>query len=52
MRDITEIPGYADDLEEGFRQPVAFLPHKDGLERLDAIRENYMQYSQQLQAAR
>ena len=52
MRQITEMPEYAADLEEGFKQPVAFHPREDAVERLNAIRENYMEYSGQLQAAR
>jgi tripartite-type tricarboxylate transporter receptor subunit TctC len=52
MREITEIPEYAQDLEQGFRQPVTFYPHDEALERLNAIRDNYMQYREALQSAR
>lgn len=52
MQQITTMPEYATDLEEGFKQPVSFLPHDEALERLNSIRENYMQYSEALQAAR
>jgi tripartite-type tricarboxylate transporter receptor subunit TctC len=52
MREITEIPEYAADLEQGFKQPVSFYGREEGLERLNAIRDNYMQYREALQAAR
>jgi tripartite-type tricarboxylate transporter receptor subunit TctC len=52
MQQISENPEYAADLEEGFKQPVSFLPHDEAIQRLNEIRENYMQYSDQLQAAR
>ncbi|MBX9466140.1 MAG: tripartite tricarboxylate transporter substrate binding protein [Aquamicrobium sp.] len=52
MREITEIPEYAADLEQGFKQPVSFYGREEGLERLNAIRDNYMQYRDALQAAR
>jgi tripartite-type tricarboxylate transporter receptor subunit TctC len=52
MQQITEMPEYAADLEQGFKQPVAFLPREEAVERLNEIRENYMQYSEKLQAAR
>lgn len=52
MREITEIPEYAEDLEQGFRQPVVFYGREEAIERLNAIRENYMEYRDELQAAR
>jgi tripartite-type tricarboxylate transporter receptor subunit TctC len=52
MREITEIPEYAEALEQGFRQPVAFYGREEALERLNAIRDNYMEYREELQAAR
>lgn len=52
MEEITQIPEYAADLEQGFKQPVSFYNQEEGLERLNAIRENYMQYREALQAAR
>lgn len=52
MQQITEKPEYAADLEQGFKQPVSFLPQGDAMERLNSIRENYMQYRDELQAAR
>src|SRR5690606_2563763 len=36
MQEIAEIPEYAQALEEGFRQPVSFLPHDEAMERLNA----------------
>lgn len=44
MQQITEIPEYAADLEQGFRQPVLFYPHDEAIERLNVIRDNYMPY--------
>jgi tripartite-type tricarboxylate transporter receptor subunit TctC len=52
MQQITEMPEYAADLEEGFKQPVSFLPRGEAVDRLSEIRENYMQYGDELQAAR
>jgi tripartite-type tricarboxylate transporter receptor subunit TctC len=52
MREITEIPEYAEALEQGFRQPVAFYGREEALERLNEIRDDYMQYREDLQAAR
>lgn len=49
---IAQIPEYAADLEQGFRQPVSYLPQAEALERLNAIRANYMQYADTLRAAR
>src|SRR5690606_2526244 len=50
--EIVAIPEYAKDLEQGFRQPVSYLNRTDAQERLQAIRENYMQYREALQSAR
>lgn len=52
MRQITEIPEYADDLEQGFKQPVAFLPQDEAVERLNQIRDEYMPFREVLQSAR
>lgn len=52
MEQITQIPEYATDLEQGFRQPVSFLPQAEAMERLNAIRDAYMPYRDALQAAR
>ena len=52
MRQITEIPEYAQDLEQGFRQPVSFYPQDEALKRLNAIRDDYMGYSEALRASR
>lgn len=48
MEEITQIPEYAADLEQGFKQPVSFYAHDEALERLNAIRENYMAYREAL----
>ncbi len=52
MREITEIPEYAADLERGFRQPVSFYGTDEAIEHLRGIRENYMQYQDLLRGAR
>ncbi|MDP5306816.1 tripartite tricarboxylate transporter substrate binding protein [Paracoccus spongiarum] len=52
MKEITELPEYAKDLEEGFKQPVSFLPKDEAMTRLNAIRDAYMPYREALQAAR
>lgn len=49
---IVQIPEYAADLEQGFRQPVSFLPKDAAMERLNAIRDSYMAYSDVLRSAR
>ncbi|MEO4001884.1 tripartite tricarboxylate transporter substrate binding protein [Mesorhizobium sp. CAU 1732] len=50
--EIAEIPEYARDLEQGFRQPVAYYSRAEAQERLGELRENYMQYREALQSAR
>lgn len=52
MQQITEIPDYAADLEQGFKQPVAFLPRDEALTRLNEIRDSYMPYREALQGSR
>lgn len=52
MQQITEKPEYAQDLEQGFKQPVAFLPKDEAMTRLNEIRDAYMPYREALQAAR
>ncbi|PTE19781.1 tripartite tricarboxylate transporter substrate binding protein [Cereibacter changlensis JA139] len=52
MQQITEIPEYATDLEQGFKQPVSFLPHDAAMTRLNEIRDAYMPSREALQAAR
>ncbi|MFC0200395.1 tripartite tricarboxylate transporter substrate binding protein [Paracoccus rhizosphaerae] len=52
MEQITENPQYAKDLEQGFKQPVAFMPKEEGVARLNEIRDTYMPYSDALQASR
>jgi len=50
MEEIAQIPEYAQDLEQGFKQPVTFYAHDEALERLNAIRDNYMGYREALQS--
>jgi tripartite-type tricarboxylate transporter receptor subunit TctC len=52
VREITQIPEYAEDLEQGFKQPVSYYGQEAALERLNEIRDDYMQYREALQAAR
>ncbi|QDA36050.1 tripartite tricarboxylate transporter substrate binding protein (plasmid) [Paracoccus liaowanqingii] len=52
MAQIAEVPEYAEDLEQGFKQPVAFLPQDEAMTRLNEIRDAYMPYREALQAAR
>ncbi|MDO5612526.1 MAG: tripartite tricarboxylate transporter substrate binding protein [Paracoccus sp. (in: a-proteobacteria)] len=52
MQQIAETPEYAADLEQGFKQPVSFLPHDEALTRLNQIRDTYMPYRDALQASR
>lgn len=50
MEEITQIPEYAADLEQGFKQPVSFYAQDEAMERLNAIRDNYMGYREALQS--
>ena len=50
--EISQIPEYATDLEQGFRQPVLSYGHEESLELLHAIRDNYMQHGDALQSSR
>lgn len=52
MQQISEMPEYAEALEQGFKQPVVFLPKDDATARLNQIRESYMPYREALQAVR
>ena len=49
MKQITELPEYAKDLERGFKQPVSFYDTKAALALLHNLRTEYMQYSDLLQ---
>lgn len=44
MKQITEKPEYAQDLEKAYKQPVSFHGTAEALEILKQTRENYMQY--------
>ncbi|MCJ8139878.1 tripartite tricarboxylate transporter substrate binding protein [Falsirhodobacter halotolerans] len=50
MQQITENPEYAEALEQGFKQPVAFLPQAEAVELLTQMRDTYMPYRDALQA--
>ncbi|HEV7293010.1 MAG TPA: tripartite tricarboxylate transporter substrate binding protein [Devosia sp.] len=50
MEEITKIPEYAEDLEQGFKQPVSFYAQDEAIERLNAIRDDYMSYRDALQS--
>lgn len=52
MQEISQIPEYAADLEQGFKQPVAFLPKDEAMTRLNEIRDAYMPYREALQGSR
>lgn len=49
MKQITEMPAYAKDLEQGFKQPVSFYNTKDAIEHLRQARTEFMQFSDLLQ---
>ena len=44
MKQITEKPEYAQDLEKAYKQPVSFHGTAEALEILKQTRQNYMQY--------
>jgi len=44
MKEITELPEYAKDLEQGFKQPVSFYHTEDAIAHLHEIRTDYLQY--------
>lgn len=50
--EISDIPEYAADLEQGFRQPVLSYGHEESIELLSTLRDNYMQYRDALQSSR
>lgn len=52
MKQITEMPEYAKDLEQGFKQPVSYYGTEAAITHLHAIREDYMQYRDLLRSAR
>lgn len=52
MEQITELPEYAKDLEQGFKQPVSYYDTEAATTHLRAIREDYMQYRDLLRNAR
>jgi len=46
MKQITELPAYAKDLEQGFKQPVTYLGTADAVSLLDKTRTDFMQYKE------
>jgi tripartite-type tricarboxylate transporter receptor subunit TctC len=44
MKQITEQPAYAKDLEQGFKQPVTYYGTKEAIALLQATRTDFMQY--------
>ncbi|MGB6242423.1 MAG: tripartite tricarboxylate transporter substrate binding protein [Castellaniella sp.] len=44
MEKITQDPGYAKALEDGFKQPVTFYPTDAAVQKLNEIRTDLMQY--------
>ncbi|WP_084338097.1 Bug family tripartite tricarboxylate transporter substrate binding protein [Pseudomonas indica] len=52
MKQITEMPAYAKDLEQGFKQPVSFYATEDAKALLKKTREDYMQYKDLLRQAK
>lgn len=44
MEKISQDPGYAKALKDGFKQPVTFYPTEQAVQKLNAIRNDLMQY--------
>ena len=44
MKQITEQPAYAKDLEQGFKQPVSYYGTKEAIALLEKTRTDFMQY--------
>ena len=44
MQQITKDPAYAKALEDGFKQPVSFIPGKEAVAHLNKVRDDLMQY--------
>lgn len=44
VKQITEIPQYAKDLEDGYKQTVAYYDTEEAIEYLKKVREDFMQY--------
>jgi tripartite-type tricarboxylate transporter receptor subunit TctC len=49
MKQITEMPEYAKDLEKAYKQPVDYLDTNDAIKLLGDIRTNLMQYRDMIQ---
>lgn len=45
MKQITQMPAYAKDLEQGFKQPVSFYNTQDSIALLRKTRTEFMQFS-------
>ncbi|MGK9063796.1 tripartite tricarboxylate transporter substrate binding protein [Stutzerimonas chloritidismutans] len=48
MKQITEMPEYAEELRKTFKQPVSYYGTEQSLERLKETREDFMQYKDEL----
>ena len=44
MKQITELPEYADELKKSFKQPVAYHGTEEAIAVLSKTREDFMQY--------
>jgi Uncharacterized protein conserved in bacteria len=48
VKQITELPQYAKDLEDGYKQTVAYHDTEDAIEYLKKVRDDFMQYKELL----
>ena len=44
MQQITKDPAYAKALQDGFKQPVSFMPTQEAIAELNQLRDDYLQY--------
>jgi len=51
VAEIVEIPEYAEDLRQGYQQPVSYADTEGTVELLTGLREQLMQYSDTLRSA-
>ncbi len=52
VKQITEMPEYAEELRKTFKQPVSYYGTEESQERLNKTREDFMQYKDELRQSK
>ena len=52
MKQITELPEYADELKKSFKQPVAYYDSEEAVAVLSKTRDDFMQYKDALRQSK